>query len=133
MSPALLLVLLVACLLALVPVWRLNVAGWSARSLFAAWVLYAVGIVVAVRFPGPVRFLLPILVLAYVAPFVAGPERLARVFGGRRRERRTIIDVTPSPAPGLPEPLEAPEPPQPPDATHHAASDDDGGDTGASR
>lgn len=112
MSPALLVVLLIACLLALVPVWRLNVAGWSVRSLFTAWVLYTVGILVAVRFAAATRFLLPILVLAYVAPFVAGPERLARVFGGRRRSRRTVIDVTPAPAPALPEatePVEAPD------------------------
>jgi hypothetical protein len=103
MSPALLLTLLVAGLVALIPVWRLRVAGWPPRSLFTAWVLYAVGIFVAVRFPGPVRVLIPVLVLAYVAPFVAGPERLTRVLSGRRRSG-VIIDVTPRPAPGLPEP-----------------------------
>jgi hypothetical protein len=129
MSPALLLLLIVACLLALVPVWRLNVAGWSARALFAAWVLYAVGILVAMRFPGPVRFLLPILVLAYIAPFVAGPERLARVFGGRRRDRRPIIDVTPSPKPGLPEPPE----PETPAAPGHNVTPDDADDAGPPR
>ena len=59
--------------------------------------------------PARFRFLLPILVLAYVAPFVAGPERLARVLRGRRREEPAVIDVTPKPAPGLPEP--EPEPP----------------------
>jgi len=47
---------------------------------------------------------LPILVLLYVAPFVAGPERLARVLRGRRPDQGVIIDVTPRPAPRLPEP-----------------------------
>jgi len=109
MSPAFLLTLLVAGLVALIPVWRLRVAGWPPRSLFTAWVLYAVGIFVAVRFPAGVRILVPILVLAYVAPFVAGPERLSRVLNGRRGRPGVIIDVTPRPVPGLPEPRD-PEP-----------------------
>lgn len=105
MSPAFLLAFLVASLVALIPVWRLRVAGWPARSLFTAWVVYSIGVFVAVRFPGPARILIPILVLAYVAPFVAGPERLSRVLNGRRREPGgVIIDVTPRPAPGLKEP-----------------------------
>jgi hypothetical protein len=109
MQPALLLTLLVAGLLALLPVWRLHRAGWPRRWLATAWIIYALGIVVGVRFPGPFRFVLPILVLLYVAPFVAGPERLARVLRGRRPDRGVIIDVTPRPAPGLPEP---PPPPR---------------------
>jgi hypothetical protein len=104
MSPALLLVILVACLLALLPVWRLAAAGWPRGWLLAAWLTYAGAVVLLVRFPGPLRFLLPLLVLAVVAPFVAGPERLTRVLAGRRRPERPIIDVTPRPAPGLPEP-----------------------------
>jgi hypothetical protein len=110
MSAALLAMILVASLLALVPVWRLHVAGWPLRSLFTAWVLYSAGIFAAVRFAGPVRFLVPILVLAYIAPFVAGPERLSRVLNGRR-DRGVIIDVTPVPAPSLPEPPETRPPP----------------------
>lgn len=103
-SPALLFVLLVAALLALLPVWRLNVAGWRPGVLVAAWIAYAVSIILVLRLPGPSRFLVPILVLAYVAPFVAGPERLARVLGRRRPAARPVIDVTPAPKPGLPEP-----------------------------
>jgi hypothetical protein len=104
MTPALLLIFLVAGLVALIPVWRLHVAGWPPRSLFTAWILYAVGILVAVRFPGPVRVLIPVIVLAYVAPFVAGPERLSRVLNGRPRPRGVAINVTPRPAPRLPQP-----------------------------
>lgn len=104
MSPAFLVALLAACLLALIPVWRLRVAGWPAGSLFTAWVLYSVAILLMLRFPGPFRFLLPILVLAVIAPFVAGPERLSRVLGGRRPPGGVVIDVTPRPAPPLPDP-----------------------------
>ena len=101
MSPVLLLILILAALIALIPVWRLRVAGWPARWLFVAWVGYTVGILAAVRAPGATRFLLPILVLAYVAPFVAGPERLTRVLRGPGEPRRPIIDVTPRPPVGL--------------------------------
>ncbi|MEO5965766.1 MAG: hypothetical protein ABIR11_09900 [Candidatus Limnocylindrales bacterium] len=104
MSPALLLFVLVASLLALLPVWRLRVAGWPSSWLLTAWVVYAIGIVVAVRFPVASRFLVPILVLAYVAPFVVGPERLTRVLRGRPAPPRPVIDVTPKPPVGLPDP-----------------------------
>jgi hypothetical protein len=110
MQAALLLTFLVAGLLALLPVWRLHRAGWPRRWLATAWIVYALGIFVGVRFPGAFRLVLPILVLLYVAPFVAGPERLARVLRGRRPDRGVIIDVTPRPAPGLPEPPRRPHP-----------------------
>ena len=103
-SPALLLVLLIAALLALLPVWRLHVAGWRPGVLVTAWLVYAVSIVLVLRVPGPARFLLPILVLAFVAPFVAGPERLSRMLGRRSPPARPVIDVTPPTKPGLPDP-----------------------------
>jgi hypothetical protein len=100
---AVLLVFLLAGLLALIPVWRLRVAGWPPAWLFASWVTYAVVILVVMRFAAVTRYVLPILVVLYVLPFVAGPERLARLVGGRRREApRTIIDVTPKPPPAIP-------------------------------
>lgn len=103
MNPLLLAILLVAGLLALLPVWRLRVAGWSPGALGTAWLLYALGIFVAMRFPAPVRFLLPILVVAYVAPFVAGPERLTRVLGRRPRSGTPgIKNVTPPDPPAIP-------------------------------
>ena len=104
MTPGLILTFLVAGLLALLPVWRLRVAGWSPGALLTAWLVYGVGILLAVRFAAGFRFLLPILVLAYLAPFVAGPERLSRVLGARRPKPRVVIDVTPSPKPALPPP-----------------------------
>ena len=103
MPAALILVVLLAGLLALVPVWRLRVAGWPPAWLFASWVTYAVLILVVMRFVGITRFVLPVLVVLYVAPFVAGPERLAKILGRQRTEQpRTVIDVTPKPPPALP-------------------------------
>jgi hypothetical protein len=95
MSPGLILVFLVACLLGMIPVWRLHAAGWRPGVLFSTWLAYSVAILLVVRIPGPTRFVLPILVLAYVAPFVAGPERLSRLLGRRAPEERPVIDVTP--------------------------------------
>ena len=103
--PLLLLVsLLVAGLLALLPVWRLRVAGWPPRWLLAAGSCTRVGIFVVRAAAGRCRFVLPIVVLAFVAPFVAGPERLTRVLVGRRRRPAVVIDVTPRAAPGIDEP-----------------------------
>ena len=103
MPVAVILVVLLAGLLALIPVWRLRVAGWPQAWLFASWVTYAVLILVVMRFVGVTRFVLPVLVVLYVAPFVAGPERLARLLGRQRAEPpRTVIDVTPKPPPALP-------------------------------
>ncbi len=103
MMPLLLLLALVAGLLALLPVWRLRVAGWPTRWLLAAWLVYAIGIFVVLRLP-VLRLIVPIVVLAFLAPFVAGPERLTRVLVGRRPAAGVVIDVTPRPAPGIDEP-----------------------------
>ena len=102
MSPVLLLIVIVACLIATIPVWRLRAAAWPGRWLFVAWLVYAIGIFAAVRAPLASRFLLPILVLAYVAPFVAGPERLTRVLRGRAQPPRPIVNVTPHPPTSVP-------------------------------
>ena len=102
-NPALIALFLVATLVALLPVWRLRIAGWARGALVTAWLLYALGIFLAVRFAGPMRFLLPILVIAYVAPFIAGPERLARVLGRRPPPGPPPIkNVTPPSSPSLP-------------------------------
>src|SRR3954470_18463883 len=79
MPAAVLLVFLLAGLLALVPVWRLRAAAWPPAWLFAAWLTYAILILVVMRFATLTRFMLPLLVVLYLAPFVAGPERLARL------------------------------------------------------
>src|SRR6185369_10228654 len=100
--PLLLLLALVAGLLALLPVWRLHVAGWPSRWLLAAWLVYTIGIFVVLRLP-VLRLVVPIVVLAFLAPFVAGPERLTRVLVGRRTTPGVVIDVTPRAARGIDE------------------------------
>ncbi len=107
MGPELILLLLLSGLVALIPVRRLHEAGWSAGSLFSAWSLYALGLFAGMRFPGLARFLLPVVAIAFVAPYIAGPRRLAtlgRLLGARREAPHVIIDVTPRPAPELPNP-----------------------------
>ena len=101
MSPLLLALLLVAALIALIPVWRLRAAAWPVRWLVVAWLAYAAAIVFAIRAPAASRFMVPMLVLAFVAPFVAGPERLARVLRGRGAQPRPVINVTPRPPDSL--------------------------------
>ena len=106
-APWLLTLGLVLALLVLLPARRLQHAGLSSRVIGA----YAVGLwlfamVVAIR-PIAARFVIPILILAYLAPFVAAPERIGRALtrgrGGRGGPRadgpgadgRPVKDVTP--------------------------------------
>jgi hypothetical protein len=99
-APWLLALALGVLLLALLPARRLQLGGLSGRSIgvytLFVWLL---GMAVVVR-PGVTRFLIPILLVAYIAPFVAGPERIARLRRVGRRgppasPPRSMKDVTP--------------------------------------
>jgi len=77
--PWLIAIALVLGLVVLLPARRLHLAGWSGRSIgIYTLFLWLLAFAVAVR-PGVTRFLIPILIVAYIAPFVAGPERIARM------------------------------------------------------
>ena len=66
-------------LLVLLPARRLQLAGFRVRWIAAyAVVTWALALFLALR-PFAARFLVPILVLLYIAPFVVAPERMARV------------------------------------------------------
>jgi hypothetical protein len=89
---------LVLGLMVLFPARRLQLAGLTPRAIglygLAIWLM---GFLLAIR-PVGARFLIPILVLAYIAPFVAAPERVGRFL--RRGQpldppRPPIKDVTP--------------------------------------
>ena len=81
-------------LLVLLPARRLYLAGLSSRSIgLYALGLWALGFFLVVR-PGFARALMPILLIAYLAPFVAGPERIERI---RRIGRRGSGDDPPPP------------------------------------
>jgi hypothetical protein len=78
-TPWLIALALVVGLIVLIPARRLQIAGFSPRTigLFALG-LWLLAMVVAIR-PAGSRFLVPFLLVLYLAPFVAGPERLRRV------------------------------------------------------
>ena len=99
--PWLLAVGLVLGLVVLLPARRLQLAGLSGGSIgLYALCLWLLAFAILIR-PGVTRFLIPILIIAYIAPFVAGPERIARVARVARRGRRgpppppPIKNVTP--------------------------------------
>jgi hypothetical protein len=77
-APWLLAIALALGLLVLLPARRLQLGGLSSRAIgLYALCLWALAFVLILR-PGFARFLLPILLIAYIAPFVAGPDRIAR-------------------------------------------------------
>ncbi len=70
---------LVLGLLVLLPARRLQLAGLPPRTIgMLALILWALGMLVAVS-PGGARVLIPILLVAYLAPFVAAPDRVGRI------------------------------------------------------
>jgi hypothetical protein len=80
------------------PARRLQLGGLSGRSIgLYALFLWFLAMAVLVR-PGVTRYLIPILLLAYIAPFVAGPDRIARISRrgrGGPPPRPPVKDVTP--------------------------------------
>ena len=117
MAPPWLLALgLVLGLLVLLPARRLQLAGFEPRTIgLVALGLWLLTMFVAM-FPSGGRVLVPILVLAYVAPFIAAPDRVGRFLrrgggpgaGRRDDERPPIKNVTPPEA-------DAPQDPRPRD------------------
>lgn len=68
--PSLIAIVLLTALLALLPTRRLYRAGWSQGLVSSYYVaLWSAASVVAWA-PGPARFLAPIVVIAWLAPFV---------------------------------------------------------------
>jgi hypothetical protein len=83
-SPALLALALVLFLVLLAPTDRLRRAGWPPRALGAYLLaMLLLGLLVA-ELPGPARFLVPILILGYLAPFVAARVGLDRLRTARQ-------------------------------------------------
>ena len=108
-TPALLVVGLLLGLVVLLPARRLQLAGLSSRviGLYAVCV-WALAFLLVFR-PIAARFLVPILVVAYIAPFVVAPERISGIVrrrpGGRGRgepPRPPMKNVTPPDDPTRP-------------------------------
>ena len=87
MSPTTIAVVGLVALLVLIPTRRLQLAGWRRQPLttyfLAVWVL---GTAVA-AVPAPSRFLIPLLLVAYLAPFVTLRDGLDRLRGRPRVDR----------------------------------------------
>ena len=107
-APALVAVGLVLSLIVLLPAYRLQLAGLSSRSIGAyALCLWLLGFALAIR-PGGTRFLIPILLIAYIAPFIAAPDRIARVL---RRGRGGEPPIAPPPMKNVTPPSDGPADP----------------------
>ncbi len=99
MSPTTIALVGLVALLVLIPTRRLQLAGWRRQSLttyfLAVWLL---GVLVA-AVPSPARFLVPLLIVAYLAPFVTLRDGLGRLLGRPRgdstADRTPMKDVTP--------------------------------------
>ena len=84
-------------LLVLLPARRLQLAGWSGRSIGLYALALWLGAMLVATWPGA-RLLVPILLVAFLAPFIAGPVRVRQVLrrGGRGDPPRPPVkDVTP--------------------------------------
>jgi hypothetical protein len=87
MSPGTILLVGLVALLVLIPTRRLQLAGWRRESLALYFLgMWLLGAVVA-ALPAPARFLIPILLVAYLAPFVTLREGIDRLLGRRPRPR----------------------------------------------
>ena len=93
-------------LLVLIAARRLQAADFTSRTIgLYAVALWAMGMLLAIR-PLGARFLVPILLIAYLAPFIGAPEQVRRVLArGRGRMPGTpgappMKDVTPREPPG---------------------------------
>jgi hypothetical protein len=78
-APWLLALALVIGLLVLVPARRLQLAGLAPRTIgLYALTLWLLAMIVAIQ-PVATRVLVPILLISYIAPFVAAPDTVRRV------------------------------------------------------
>jgi hypothetical protein len=66
-------------LLVLIPTRRLFLAGWTPAALTAYFLGMAAFAFVVAELRGPARYLLPILVLAYIAQFITAREGISRL------------------------------------------------------
>ncbi|MBA2299998.1 MAG: hypothetical protein H0W22_04410 [Chloroflexi bacterium] len=110
---------LVLGLLVLIPARRLQLAGLASRTIgLYALALWLLTMLVAIL-PTAARILVPILVVAYIAPFVAAPDRVGRFLRRGRAPndgRPPMKNVTPADADVAPDADAPTEPDLPPDA-----------------
>ena len=109
-APWLLALALGVGLLVLIPARRLQLSGVAGRTIgLYVLVLWVLAMTIAIR-PVATRFLVPILLVAYLAPFIAGPDQVRRLLrrppaggpGGDGVDRPPMKDVTPPDPPVTP-------------------------------
>lgn len=87
MSPTTIALVGLVTLLVLIPTRRLQLAGWKRESLVTYYLtVWLLGAVVA-ALPSPARFLVPLLLVAYLAPFVTLRDGIDRLLGRPRVDR----------------------------------------------
>jgi hypothetical protein len=103
LPPALIGLAVLVALVALLPARRLQLAG-LAPWLIAGYVavIWLGGMVVGMA-PGTSRWLFPILLIAWLGPFVVAPDRLNRVLRRGGPGSGMVKDVTPPAGPGGPD------------------------------
>ena len=94
------LLIVVIGLLVMIPTRRLFLAGWTPPALTTYFLaMLALGLFVA-ELRGPARYLIPILVLAYIAPFITARDGIGRIrdrLGGRPPVSTRPQDARPEP------------------------------------
>ena len=81
-------------LLVLLPARRVQLAGWSGRSIGLYALVLWLGAMLVGLWPGS-RILVPILLVAFLAPFIAAPVRVRQVLRRGGRGNPPTKDVTP--------------------------------------
>ncbi len=105
LSPVVLALALVLFLVLLAPVGRLRRSGWSSRAAGGYLVAMLAFGLLAAELPSTARYVVPILVLAYLTPFVAarlGFERLRTAPGPTIVVERPAIEQVQGPARDIP-------------------------------
>ena len=93
---------LLTALVLLPPARRLQLAGLEPRLIGTYTTLLWIGGMLVVLAPGATRWMVPILLIAWLGPFVVAPERLGRVMRRGGPGSRPIKDVTPRDGPSTP-------------------------------
>lgn len=97
LSPALIAAILVVGILALAPTRRMYDAG-RARETVGGYFLgiWALGVLVVLG-PARTRFVIPLLIVLYIVPFISWRRGLARLLGRPADVRPPPRNVTPQP------------------------------------
>lgn len=100
LPPVVLALAILVALVALLPARRLQLAGLAPRLIGAYTAFIWLGGMLVALAPGSARWLFPILLISWLAPFVVAPERLNRVLRRGGPGSGLIKDVTPPDGPG---------------------------------